>query len=118
MEKKEVQRRVLKNGKPLAFNKFSWDKKTNTFSSKEDGLVIDFRDINECSLNGYDTYTLNIGSYCIIQADTDCIFNTGSNCDFKTAHRCSFNTGADCSFYTATDCTFNVGSNCTFKLSK
>ena len=33
MNKKEVQQRVLQNGKPLDLDKFEWDEKTNTFSS-------------------------------------------------------------------------------------
>ena len=28
MDKNEVQKRVLQNGKPLALNKFSWNEKT------------------------------------------------------------------------------------------
>ena len=46
MYKKEVQQRVLQNGKPLDLNKFEWDEKTNTFSSEESGLVLDFRGIS------------------------------------------------------------------------
>ena len=42
MDKKEVQKRVLQNGKPLALNKFSWDEKTKTFSSIENNLTINF----------------------------------------------------------------------------
>ena len=42
MNKKQVQKRVLQNGNLLALSKFSWDEETNTFSSVEYGLVMDF----------------------------------------------------------------------------
>jgi len=38
MTKKEVQQRVLQNGKPLPLDKFKWDEKTKTFSSNESKL--------------------------------------------------------------------------------
>jgi hypothetical protein len=31
MKKEEVQKRVLKDGKPLDLDKFMWDKNSNTF---------------------------------------------------------------------------------------
>jgi len=46
--KEEIQRRVLKNGKPLELDKFTWCEKTNTFSTTEDGLVLDFSDLSNC----------------------------------------------------------------------
>ena len=41
MNKKEVQKRVLQEGKPLALSKFKWDEKTKTFSSmgREKGMA-------------------------------------------------------------------------------
>ena len=45
MDKLEVQQRVLQNGKPLDLDKFSWDENTNTFSSNEGYLVLDFKDV-------------------------------------------------------------------------
>ena len=53
MNKKEAQQRVLQNGKPLALSNFSWDDKTNTFSSVEYGLVMDFKDQQINLIAGY-----------------------------------------------------------------
>ena len=64
MTKKEVQQRVLKDGRPLGLDKFEWDEKTNTFSSSENYLVLDFNGVS------------------------DCTFNTGSNCTFNTDKNC------------------------------
>ena len=97
--KKEIQQRVFKNGKPLDLDKFEWDEKTNTFSSSEDYLVLDF--------NGMSYRTFNTGS--------DCTFKTGSYCIFKTGSHCTFNTGSDCTFNTESGCTFKTESHCTFK---
>lgn len=72
MTKQEVQQRVLQNGKPLPLDKFEWDENANTFSSKEDGLVLDFKNIGAC--------TFNTGG--------DCTFKTGSYCTFKTGKKC------------------------------
>jgi hypothetical protein len=80
MKKIEIQKRVLQNGKPLDLDKFDWDEKTKTFSSNENGLVLDFSDIYGCIFNtGY-----------------NCIFNTGYNCIFNTGYNCIFKTGSGC----------------------
>ena len=74
MNKKQVQKRVLQGGKPLALSKFTWCEKTKTFSSKENDLVIDFAGIWDC--------TFTTGG--------DCTFKTGGDCTFKTGERCTF----------------------------
>ena len=88
MTKKEVQQRVLKNGKPLDLDKFEWDEKTNTFSSNENYLVLDFCNLSYC--------TFKTGSYCTFETDSDCTFDTGSYCTFKTGSDCTFKTGKEC----------------------
>ena len=72
MNKLEVQKRVSKNGNPLDLSLFEWDEKTNTFSSYEDGLVLDFKDISNCT------------------------FDTSGYCTFNTGWNCTFDTGGDC----------------------
>ena len=64
MTKKEVQKKVSQNGEPLDLSKFEWDEKTNTFSSNEDNLVLDFNYVD------------------------DCTFKTGFNCTFDTRDNC------------------------------
>jgi hypothetical protein len=90
MTKKEVQKKVSQNGEPLDLSKFEWDEKTNTFSSNEDNLVLDFNYVD------------------------DCTFKTGFNCTFKTGSNCTFDTESDCTFDTGFNCTFDTGFNCTF----
>ena len=110
MTKLEVQKRVLKNGEPLALHLFEWDEKTNTFSSKENGLVLDFKHISSC--------TFKTGPYCTFDTGSYCVFNTGSYCTFKTGSYCTFKTGPYCTFDTCYNCVFDTGSICTFKTGK
>jgi len=71
---------ITKNGVPLDKSLYTIDKKTKTFSSNEDGLVLDF--INEFKW----------------------AFDTGYGCTFNTGPCCTFNTGYDCTFKTGGDC--------------
>ena len=112
MNKKEVQKRVSKDGKPLALSKFEWDEKTNTFSSMEDGLVLDFREMHNCTFTTGPNCTFTTGYYCTFDTGFDCTFKTGSNCTFKTGPNCTFDTGSNCTFKTGPNCTFKTGSNC------
>ena len=71
---------VTQNGKPLNTSLYTWDEKTRTFSTKENGLVLDFTGIDDCTFDtGY-----------------NCTFKTGYNCTFKTGSRCTFKTGDYC----------------------
>ena len=96
MTKKEVQQRVLQNGKPLSLDKFEWDEKTKTFSSNENDLVLDFAGIGNC--------TFKTGWYCTFDTGDGCTFKTGSECTFKTGDGCTFDTGDSCTFKTGSDC--------------
>lgn len=96
MTKKEVQQRVLQNGKPLDLDEFAWDENTNTFSSNEDRLVIDFKGISDCTFNTGPSCTFNTGAYCTFKTGYNCTFNTGSYCTFDTGAFCTFDTGAFC----------------------
>ena len=116
MNKQEVQKRALKNGEPLSLDKFTWDEKTRTFSSEENGLVIDFRDFDGCTFKTDWSCTFDTGSDCTFDTGPDCTFDTGSYCTFDTGAYCTFKTGAYCMFDTGRNCTFDTGSNCTFDI--
>jgi len=61
MTKEDIQQRVLKNGKPLALDKFNWDEATNTFSSDCYNLITD---LSGSSTNKIGNYSTNdIGNY-------------------------------------------------------
>ena len=106
MNKQEVQKRVLQNGKPLELDKFNWCEKTKTFSSIEENLVIDF--------NGIGNSTFKTGSCCNFYTGDNSTFKTGSCCNFYTGHGCTFDTGPCCNFYTGDNSTFKTGDNSTF----
>ena len=123
MNKEDVQQRVLQNGKPLDLDKFKWDEETNTFSSYEPNLILDFKDVSNCTFNTEYNCIFKTGAFCTFNTESSCIFNTGancifetdSNCIFKTGFSCIFNTGAFCTFKTESNCKFKTGSRCTFK---
>ncbi len=114
MTKKEVQQRVLQNGKPLSLDKFEWDEKTKTFSSNENDLVFDFAGISNCTFRTGWNCTFNTGGGYTFNTGGGCTFNTGSSCTFDTGDGCTFNTGSSCTFDTGDGCTFDTGSSCTF----
>ncbi len=96
---------VTQFGKPLPKEKYTWDKKTKTFSTKEEHLIIDFNGNNGIFCTG---------NFCIFYTGSNCIFRTGSDCNFKTKSGCIFRTGSDCNFKTGRSCTFTTGHGCTF----
>ena len=61
---------VTRNDKPVSEDLYNWDESTKTFSSNEDGLVLDF--------NEYDV-TFITGSDCTFNTSSDCTFDTGSS---------------------------------------
>ena len=114
MNKREVQQRVLKNGKPLPLDQFTWDEKTFTFSSGIDGLVLDFTNLSGGTFKTGSGCTFTTGSSCTFTTSYNCTFTTGYNCTFTTGYNCTFKTDSDCTFTTGPYCTFKTGYNCTF----
>ena len=94
---------VTQFGKPLPKEKYTWNKKTKVFSSKEEHLII------QCYVKNT---TFNTGSRCTFNAGFDCIFKTGSNCIFNTGRGCTFKTGSNCIFKTGSASTFTTGASC------
>lgn len=117
LTKEQVQKRVLKNGEPLSLDLFSWDEKTRTFSSYENGLVLDFKGLNNINFITGSNCTFNTGNSCTFDTGACCTFTSGSNCGFNTGSDCVFKTGNSCTFDTGYACTFNTGSLCDFKTS-
>ena len=115
MTKQEVQLRVSKDGKPLDLSLFEWDENTNTFSSAESGLVLDFRNVAYCTFKTGSFCTFDTGYYCTFKTGSFCTFDTGYSCTFDTGYSCTFKTGDSCTFDTGYYCTFKTGDSCTFK---
>jgi hypothetical protein len=97
---------ITQNGKSLDPSKYTICEKTKTFSTNEDGLVLDF--------NGLYGWSFKTGSGCTFDTGANCTFDTGSNCTFDTGSGCTFDTGSNCTFKTGFSCTFKTGFDCTF----
>jgi uncharacterized cupin superfamily protein len=114
---------IIRDGKVLDPSLYTWNENTKTFSTKEEGLVLDFTGVYRVTFNtGHSctfltgiACTFNTGSACTFKTDSYCTFNTGSDCTFRTGYNCTFNTGSSCTFKTGHSCTFNTGSSCSFK---
>ena len=112
MNKKEVQKRVLQNGKPLALSKFSWDEKTNTFSSNEDNLVIDFYDKSVTVTTGYRS-TITTGYDSTVTTGYDSTIKTGNCSTITTGYRSTITTGYRSTVTTDYDSTVTTGYDST-----
>jgi hypothetical protein len=106
---------VTKNGKPLSKDLYNWDEHARTFSTNEDGLVLDFTGIVNCTFKTGDNCTFKTGHNCTFKTGNYCTFKTGNSCTFNTGHNCTFNTGDNCIFKTYDNCIFKTYDNCTFK---
>ena len=113
LTKREVQKRVLKDGKPLDLNLFEWNEETRTFDSPIDGLVLDFKGIDNVEFICWVECSFETGNNCIFNTKSKCTFKTGDSCSFYTWSNCTFNTENNCSFNTWADCKFKAGNNCT-----
>ena len=79
---------ITKGGVALSESLYSWNEETRTLSTNEGCLVLDFRNISNC--------TFKTGSYCTFDTGSNCIFDTGSNCTFDTGSGCTFKTDSYC----------------------
>lgn len=119
MTKEEVQKRVLRYGKPLSLDLFKWDDKERRFVAEYlinpiGNLVVDF-----CCIEGV---SFEVGSGCTLIASCNSKFKagfgssiiTGGNCSFKLDSKCSVIATDNCIFETGDNCVLNVRDNCTF----
>jgi len=114
--KKQIQQRVLKNGSPIPLDSFSWDETTRTFSSNIKGLVIDFGDFDDCTINAVWGCTINAGSGCTINAGSNCTINAVWSCTIHAGSYSTINTGSHSTINTGSYCTIKAGSGCTIDL--
>jgi len=94
MTKKEMQQRIIKDGKPLDLDKFECDEETNTLSIKE----------NYC--------TIDCGYNCTIKCGSDCTIDCGSDCTINCGSDCTINCYSDCTINCYSDCIIKGGSEC------
>ena len=118
MTKDEVAQRVLRNGKPLPVDWFTWDAKCSSFLTNVGGLRFDFSDLSHMSFRtGASCHFVTRGA-CSFETLTNCSFVTGRCCRFMTYGSCRFSTDAMCYFNTGNDCRFKAGNNCRFFTGK
>ena len=109
MNKLEIQKRVLKNGKPLDLDLFSWVEETRSFSTSESELTIDFNGLSNC--------TIDCGNYSTIKCGYDCTIKCGYDCTIKCGRDCTIDCGSYCAIVCGGDCIINCGRDCTIVCS-
>jgi len=113
INKKEIQKRVLLNGKKLALSKFNWDEKTNTFSSNQGNLVVDFSNINHSTINTWSNSTINAGYNSTIDAGSNSTINAGSYSTIKAEYDSTIKAGFDSTIKAGSHSTIKAGSHST-----
>lgn len=97
MTKEEVQQRVSRaDGSVIDLDDFMWDESTQTFSSDECGLVLDFEDIHNCKFIIRSDCKLRAGSNCLIDSLYNCVLETGDRCTFDVGDDCEVKAGKNC----------------------
>lgn len=91
MNKREIQKMVLQNCKPLDLKKFSWNKKTNTFSTDENNLNINFDHLDNCNIN--------CGYCCNIKCNNNCTINCKNECNINCNKCCNITYNSNCTVF-------------------
>ncbi len=95
---------VLKNGQIVDSGKYDWNENTKTFSSEEDGLVLDF--------GSMENVTIKVRNFCTIKCGNFCTIKCGSYCTIKCGYSCTINSGDDCTIRTYWNTEIVAGKNC------
>lgn len=115
MNKRAVQKRVLQNGEVLDLDLFSWDDKTNTFSSNEDYLVIEFNDYYNATVKTGSNATVTTGYDSTVTTGYYSTVTTGYNSTVKTRGYSTVKTGYYSTVKTGFNSTVTTGFNSTVK---
>jgi len=116
MNKREVQQRVLKNGKLINLNLFNWNEEKRIFSSGESNLMIDFSLVDECVFETSDSCIFKTGDICAFRTGDNCVFYTGDDCAFDTGSGGVYKTGSNCFFDTMNGGVYQTGCQCSFRI--
>ena len=74
--KEDIQKRILKDGKPLELDQFEFNSEMKSFSTKIDGVTVDLSDKNY--------WFIKVGSNCSVKAGEMCIINAERNNEIET----------------------------------
>ena len=98
---------VSNNGEIVSSGKYDWNTNTKTFSSNEDGLVLDFGSL--------ENVTIKVRNSCTINSDSYCTINSGYSCTINSGYSCTINSGFICTINSGSVCTIKCGDYCTIR---
>ena len=110
-----MQITVSKNGQIVDSGKYDWNTNTKTFSTNEDGLVLDFGELENVTIKCGYSCTINSGSHCTINSGSHCTINSGYDCTINSGSYCTINCGNSCTINSGYNCTINCGYSCTIR---
>lgn len=122
IKKKKENFTVSQFGIKLDPKDYTWDSYGRIFFSERANLVLDFADVDNCTIKVSSNCvvfcgsgcTITSGDFCSFTTNKNCTFTTGSSCNFKTGDCCLFKTGDFCNFVTYNHCVFHTGTDCSF----
>ena len=106
---------ILKNGQIVDSRKYDWNSETKTFSSEENGLVLDFGSLENVTIKVRNSCTINSGDSCTINSGFGCTINSGFGCTIKCGSYCTINSGSSCTINSGSSCTIKCGYSCTIR---
>ena len=113
MDKREVQKRVLRNGRPISIDSFEWVEETSTFSSSLNNLVIDFSNINSVTIKAGHGATITAGYGATITAWHGATIKAGDNATITAWDNASITAGANAKIATWDKATITAGDGAT-----
>ena len=111
--KEDIQKRVLQSGNPLPLSEFSWDANTSTFASNENGLVVDFSDIDYSTVNTGASSTVTTGYRSTVTTGGHSTVTTGGYATVTTGYSSIVKTGNDSTVTTGNHSTVTTGDRST-----
>lgn len=126
--KEEIQKRVLKDGKPLDLDKFKWceelalwcargymDMYDKTFFTREDELYIDMSNLSDIHILCGCNSIIKDSDNAYIRCGHDNMIECGNNSDINCLHECMIECGNNCTIKCGYNSVIKCGSNCTIK---
>jgi len=104
--------KITKDGVALDPKLYTIDKVNRTFTSEENGLVINFTGKSDWHFRIRNNCTVTAGDECFIDAWGDCTITTANRCTINTGSGCDITTGDYAVVVTCGNSTITGGENC------
>jgi len=115
MNKKQVQQRILRKGKTISLNDFTWEDETLTLSSYLNNLVIDFTGINDATIKCGNSATIECGHDATIKCFNYSNIKCGDDATINCRHDATIKCGDDANIKCGIGATIKCRTGATIK---